>query len=178
MLKISALKLVDRLIAPIVLVFGTKYIAVLAINLVFDFHWDMGFSSQQVFSLPFINYSNAADLVFTNTLSSFLMVIVLALGFTFILLRFQNFTKNRVKPKVASRLSKKSMEYLLIDEEEAFHQVLAWYVLSWVVFLLVLGEFLASSVSPIVLSFSLTVVFVLTVLSTIEAHKSLYEGTK
>ena len=91
MSKLSFLKLLDSFILPFVVVLGSKYFSVLVINLVLFINWEFNLSIFQVFSLPFIQYSSDGDLMLVNSISSLVMSLVLAFGFTLILFRFQFF---------------------------------------------------------------------------------------
>ncbi len=168
---ISLAKLLDGFILPIFLVIGGKYISALFINLIFSFDWRLSTSSSQVFSLPFVQYSNLENLIVANSASSLFMSLVLAVGFTWVIFRFQHFHENYVTPKIASNLHSQKMEYLIIDEVRSHHQITIWFSLAWFTFLLVLLEFLAGSIALFVLITNLTIVLFLSVVILFDMHK-------
>ena len=123
MSKLSFLKLFDSFVLPFVLVIGAKYLSALVINLILVINWEPSFSTFQIFSLPFIHYSSGADLLLVNSISSLIMSLVLAVGFTFILFRFQFFHEDFIPPKVASRLHSKKLDRFMISEGQAHNQL-------------------------------------------------------
>lgn len=165
------LKLLDRLILPIFLVIGTKYISAFVFNLTLSLSWTFNFSDSQIFTLPFIQYSNLEDLIVANSLSSFIMSLVLAIGFIWTIFRFQHFHEYHIPPKVASSLHSRRMEFLIMEEADAHHQITVWFSLAWLIFIVVLLEFLAGSVVLFVLTTTFTIVFFLSAVAIFDVHK-------
>ena len=130
----------------------------LVINLVLSLRWELSFSAYQIFSLPFIQYSSNEDLMLVNSISSLVMSLVLAFGFTLILFRFQFFHEDFIPPKIASILHSKKMDRLIINKSQSHNQLTTWFILAWVTFVVILLEFIGGSVSLIVLIFNLTMV--------------------
>lgn len=171
MSQISLPRLMDALILPVSLVFGSKYIGVFIINLVLSFEWSFSFSASQVFSLPFVHYKSLDELLIANSLSSLIMILVLAVGFTWVFFRFQIFHENFILPKISARLHSKKMEYLIVGEVQAHNQITVWFTLAWLVFLLTLLEFLAGSVVLFVLVVSLTLTLFLSATTLYDMNK-------
>lgn len=171
MFRISLTKLLDESILPLFLVFGGKYISALFINLVFSYDWGFSFSVSQVFSLPFVHYSNFGDLLVANSISSFFMSLVLVVGFSWVIFRFQHFHENHISPKIAANLHSQKMEYLIIDEVEFDHQITVWFSLAWLIFILVLLEFLAGNIALFVLSINTATVLFLSVVTIFNLYK-------
>ena len=163
MSKLSFLKLLDSFILPFVVVLGSKYFSVLVINLVLFINWEFNLSIFQVFSLPFIQYSSDGDLMLVNSISSLVMSLVLAFGFTLILFRFQFFHEDFISPKVASVLHSKKLSRLIVNKSQSHNQLTNWCILAWATFLIILLEFIGGTVSLIVLVINLTMVSLLSV---------------
>ena len=174
MSDISKLGLLDKFILPFLILLGTKYISIFIINLLFSFSWKFGFSFYQVFFLPFIYYSDKRQLIVANSLSSLFVVLVLAIGFTWIIFRFQNFHEHHIKPKTASILHQKKMENLILSDAEFHRQLIVWFSLAWFVFIFILLEFLSGSVILPVLSLNLTVVLFLSLVIISDMFKKDY----
>ncbi len=163
MFKLSSLKLLDSFILPFVVVLGSKYLSALVINLVLSLRWELSFSAYQIFSLPLIQYPSNEDLMLVNSISSLVMSLVLAFGFTLVLFRFQFFHEDFIPPKNASILHSKKMDGLIISKSQSHNQLTTWFILAWVTFLVILLEFIGGSVSLIVLVFNLTMVSLISV---------------
>jgi len=174
MSEISKLGLADKFILPLFILLGTKYISIFIINLLFSFNWKFSFSFYQVFFLPFIHYSDKRQLLVANSLSSLFMVLVLAIGFTWIIFRFQYFHEHHIKPKTASNLHLRKMENLILSDAEVHYQLIIWFSLAWFVFIFILLEFLGGSVILPVLSLNLTVVLFLSLVIMSDMYKKDY----
>ena len=99
------------------------------------------------------------------------MTLVLAVGFTFVIFRFQHYHEWYIEPKLASRLHAKKMEHLILNEVRSHNQITAWFTLAWLVFLLTLLEFLAGSLVLFVLTINFTIVFMLSVVVIFDMYK-------
>ncbi len=168
--KASAAPLLEAIL-PIVLVFGAKYISVFVVALLFSLVWSLSFSASQVFTLPFVQFSSPTDLLLVNSVSSLFMTLVLAIGYTAALYRFQYFHENFIEPKVAARVHTGKMEYLIFKETQAHSQITVWFALSWIVFLLILLEFLANSVVLVVLVANFIITLLLGSAVILDMHK-------
>lgn len=163
MSKLSFLKLLDSFILPLAVVLGSKYLSALVINLALSLSWEFGFSAYQIFSLPFIQYSSNENLMLVNSISSLVMSLVLAIGFTLILFRFQFFHEDFIPPNIASVLHSKKLDRLIINKSQSHNQLTSWFTLAWVTFLVILLEFIGGTVNLIVLSTNLTMVSLISV---------------
>ncbi len=106
-----------------------------------------------------------------NSLSSFIMTLVMAVGFTFVIFRFQYYHEGYIEPKVASRLHTKKMDRLIISEVRSHNQITVWFTLAWLIFLLTLLEFLAGSLVLFVLVINFTIVCMLSVVVVFDMYK-------
>ena len=174
MSEISKLGLADKFILPLFILLGTKYISIFIINLLFSFSWKFGFSFYQVFSLPLIHYSDKRELLAANSLSSLFMILVAAVGFTWIIFRYQHFHEHHVKPKTAANLHLRKMENLILNDSEFHRQLIVWFSLAWFVFIFILLEFLGGSVILPVLSLNLTIVLFLSLVIISDMYKRDY----
>jgi hypothetical protein len=156
---------------PLVLVLGSKYISVFAINIIFNLDWVFSFSVSQVFTLPFVHYVNLTDLVLVNSISSIVMTVVLTVGYALALYRFQYFHENFIEPKVAASLHSKRRDYLIFSEVRAHTQITVWFTLAGLVFLLTLLEFLAGNVVLFALSANFIIVILLGSATVSDMHK-------
>ena len=156
---------------PLVLVLGSKYISVFIINLVLSLEWVFSFSVSQVFTLPFVQYANLADLMLVNSISSTFMIMVLTIGYSVALYRFQYFHENFVEPKVAASLHSKKREYLIFSEVRAHTQITVWFILACSTFLVTLLEFLAGNIVLFVLSLNFIIVVLLGSATVFDMHK-------
>ena len=170
MLKTARFSLVEAIL-PVVLVFGAKYISVFVIALLLSLEWAVGFSLSQIFTLPFIQFSNSADLLLVNSVSSLFMTMILTVGYAAALYRFQYFHENFIEPKVAARVHARNMEYLIFKETQAHSQITVWFILSWIVFLLILLEFLAGSAVLFVLVANFIITLLLGSAIVFDMHK-------
>lgn len=159
------------ILLPLVLVLGAKYISVFIINIVLNLEWVFSFSVSQIFTLPFFQYSDLADLVLVNSISSLFMIMVLTIGYTVALYRFQFFHEDFIEPKVSANLHSQKTEYLIFKEARAHIQITVWFILACIIFLISLLEFLAGSMVLFVLSVNFVIVAILLSATVFDLHQ-------
>ncbi len=181
MSKTHPVKFLDEFILPAVVVVGTKYISVFLVAAIFSYSWKPGFHLFQIFSIPFVEFANQQSLIVVNSISSLVTSLVLAAGFTWVFFRMQYFHEDFLPPKVSSKLYQKKMEFLIISDREAAHQVTAWFLIGAGVFLLNLLGFLAGNLVLFVLVISTSTTFFLSTLTILDMTRkgsSLHQGRR
>ncbi len=155
MRKISALKLLDEAILPVVLVVFCKIVAIFILTLVFNIPWSFN-STSGSYSFYFINFKDASGVFFVSSISDLVMILFVAVGFLWTLFRGSYFREDKLHPITAARLHKKGKESLIVDKNKAYHQAAVWLSLSWFTFFLSLDNVLQGSTS--LLTFGVAVV--------------------
>lgn len=99
------------------------------------------------------------------------MIIVLTIGYSVALYRFQYFHENFIEPKVSASLHSERREYLIFSEARAHTQITVWFTLACVTFLFTLLEFLAGNIVLFVLSVNFIIVALLGSATVFDMHK-------
>ena len=167
--RISLLKFLDEAILPVFLVFGSKLLGIFVLSLLLGFSWR--FSNQGGYLPPFIGYYDFTQGVVANSLSSIVMLLVLAAGFTWVLFRDQHLREDKIHPKVSAYLHRAQMEGFIATNHEMSHQLLVWFSLSWLVLILVFIEYLIGLVVLLVLSLATTFTTLLTIMILLEERR-------
>lgn len=144
--KLSALKLFDELILPFVLLAATRYFSIFIVHWLFSVQLSVG-SKFDLLSLPLVSFKDPRDLPSVNSFSWLVTFVALAFFFGFILFRNLHFHENWIEPKVAARLHKKNLEFLITEAREALHQGASWSVITLISIIFVSTEFLNREVS-------------------------------
>lgn len=162
MQKLSALKLVDESILPVVLVISSKIFFAFLISMFFGITWYIG-SDSSIYNLYFLNFASLSDLYLVNSLSDLAMVLVTAIGFIWVLFRGSYFGEENLHPINAGKLHKSGKQYLIVRSHETYHQATVWLSLSWFVFFLIVNNVFSGITSQIEFGISLTATLGLTV---------------
>ncbi len=155
MRKISALKLVDEAILPVVIVIAAKIASIFVLTYLFSIPWTFQ-ADEATFGFYFINFKKLSDVYFVVSLSDLVVSLTVAIGFLWVLFRGNYFGEDKIHPITASRLHKKGQESLIVSRNETYHQALIWLSLSWFTFFLVLDNVLSGISSQ--LTFGITLV--------------------
>ena len=156
---------------PTVLIIGSKYVSVFIFNLVLFLDWRFAFSAYQVFTIPFIQYKNQTDLIMVSSFSTLIMTMVLAVGYSLALYRFQYFHEKFITPKLAARLYSKKKEHLIFQEARAHNQITVWFALAWSTFLVTLLGYLGGTIVLFVVLVNLVIVLLLSSATIFDMHK-------
>ena len=172
----SIVKTLDKLILPVVIFIGTRYVGiflpVLFSRVEFQFAFDFN-----LISIPFIEFVNFNNLLFLNSLSWLLTAAVFGIVFSFIAFRSLHLNEDWLHPKEATKLHKRKLDHFLITAEEASHQVLAWSLVTLVALNLSIVDFLSGAISTVVfgvivsISALLVALFVLSLSRGLEREK-------
>lgn len=159
--KISALKLVDEAVIPVVLVIGAKICAIFLVTIVLNYPWTFGRVDDSL-SLWFITFSNFNHLIVVSSISDFFAALVAGIGFAWIIYRSEDFGKENLHPKRASHLHRKGLEFLIINTYEAFHQASIWFIVSWLTVFSIFLNSIVGITSVFILGFSVSITLILT----------------
>lgn len=151
----SALKLIDEAILPVVLVIASKIASIFLLSLIFSIPWSLN-STSGSYSFYFIHFTNASSVFFISSISDLVMICVVALGFLWTLFRGNYFREDKLHPIDQAKLHKKGKEDLIVAKNEAYHQAAVWLSLSWATFFLSLDNVLQGATSQ--LTFGVAVV--------------------
>lgn len=129
--KLSALKLIDEAILPLVLVVCSKIFASFILTILLGISWVLTNQTSSGYNLYFLSFSNQEDLYLINTFSDLVMILVSAIGFVWVLFRANFFGQSRLHPIFAAKLYKKGREHMIMSDHEVYHQAAIWLTLSW-----------------------------------------------
>jgi len=124
-----AIKLIDELILPVVVLVAARYLGVFVAQLGFSVNFSLGTVTDS-FTLPFIHFAGPMGQFIANSLSWTFVTIVMAAYFGLVLFRSLHFHKDYLHPKHAKYVHNKRLEFLLIGKEDSFYQTLVWFGLS------------------------------------------------
>ena len=159
MFKLSWLKIIDEAVLPVCLVVASKIAGVLLAAYFFNLKYD---SNQTVI---FLKFSEAAATKTANSFALILMLIVILVGFGFVLLKAYYFHESHIHPKSSARLAKLKLANLIEGNFEIYHQAIIWLGLFWFVFFLGLVQFINGEIywwlTAVALFFAVTLTSIL-----------------
>lgn len=162
MRKISALKLIDEAILPVVVVIASKIASIFVLTFLFNIPWTFKAEASS-YGFYFINFTKASDVFFVVSLSDLVMVLAAAVGFLWVLFRGNYFGEDKMHPVEASRLHKKGREGLIVSSREAYHQAVVWLSISWFTFFLILDNVLNDATSQLTFGVAIVATLGLTI---------------
>lgn len=124
----SLLKLIDEAIIPALIVFGAKLIGLVAANYWYDLSWDM--TSRQGF-FPLLSYRSTEAFLLANTFSNGLVLVVILIGFLWVLVRAHTFHGSHISPRLSVALVQKQLTGLVVHSWELYHQAVIWLAYLW-----------------------------------------------
>lgn len=161
--KVSALKLIDEAILPVVLVLASKITVAFLVSGLFGLVWNFNLSASSN-SLFFLNFTSKPDLYLVNSFSDLIMILVTSAGFVWVLFRHKHFGEENIHPIAKSKLHKQNQEFLIVTFQETYHQAAVWLSLSWFVLFIVFNNVILAATSQINLGIAFIVTAVLSIL--------------
>ncbi len=158
--KISAVRFIDEVILPIVLVVGVKFLSVLLLTIILGFSWS--FDSEVKNRLLIFSFQRFSELTTVSNISDIAAVLTSCIGFSWVVFRATYFRKDRIHPAAEVLLRQNSREALLFSKEESLHQVTVWLVISWFLLFFVLNNVLVGITSFFVLGLGIGINIALT----------------
>ena len=145
--KLSLLKSLDKIILPLVLLIGARYLGVFLYALInpFQFSFSRNFD---LLSLPFVK-GGQEGLLGANSFSWIFTAAVLALAFGFIAFRNLYLHEDLLHPKQATHLHRSKMDHLIVNYQDAFHQGISWWVVALISLSLALADYLSGTASTV-----------------------------
>jgi len=152
--QISAVKILDELILPLVIVAVSRYLSIFIAALVLPFSFSLSLAGGY-HSLWFIDFPNKTQAAQANLISWLFVTTVLAAYFGFVVFRSLHFSHEQLHPKHAQKLHSSNMEFLIINQEEAFHQIVSWLVIDLLIFTFLFFDFLNGGLGAAALGYFL-----------------------
>ncbi|MCA9379360.1 hypothetical protein KC640_02940 [Candidatus Dojkabacteria bacterium] len=131
----SLVKLIDISLTPAALMVVGKVLGlILTVNL-FGLPWTV---TQVQGTLSTIRpVVLADDLITANTYSDLAMFVLLAVGFTFVLLQATHFHDTHISPRMLMRLSNHNLMDLVKSSFDIYHAATIWLIFLWVCFFVI-----------------------------------------
>ncbi|MCH7541177.1 hypothetical protein IH981_00135 [Patescibacteria group bacterium] len=148
MKKLSLLKSLDKIILPLVLLIGARYLGFFLYGLMSSFQFTFS-RNFDLASLPFIKYVGESDLLTANSFSWIFTAAVLAFSFGFIAFRNLYLHEDLLHPKQATHLHRSRMDHFIVSSHDAFHQGISWWVVALISLSLALADYLSGAASTI-----------------------------
>ena len=161
MSKLSALKILDRAILPVIILFATKILAILLGSLIFNIGWQFNFSSS-FYNFLFLQFYSREDLSILTNFSDTWLILICALIFCWYVFQALHLNKDRTHPTFISRLIHRRASHLITDNLQMQHNLTVWLLLSWIVFFLVAINFYQGLTSSFALGLGLATTLCLT----------------
>jgi hypothetical protein len=168
--RISAIKVIDKAILPIVLVLGSKFVTVFLLTIFFGFAWS--FDNEVKNRLLIFSFEKFTDLVIISTVSDSIAVLTACTGLAWVIFRSSTFRKDKIHPVVEVKIRQKAQESLILEKEDSQHETTVWLVISWFLLFFVLNNVLVGITSFFVLGMGVGVNLALT----IAFYKELTDG--
>lgn len=160
--KITPLRLIDRAILPVIIVFGAKLGSILVFSSVFNYTWslDYNFSANHLF---FLTFENKNDIYVLSNISNFVVVLLTACYFTWVLFKAEYLGQNHIHPNLMTKLYESGREFFISKEEIVYHEATVWFTISWFVLFTIALDVSAGNSSFMILGFAFAVVTMLSV---------------
>lgn len=159
----SFIKLLDNALLPASLMLVSKFIGVFLTIKVFNLDWVVNQTPNNF--LSFQTVLSSQDVILVTSYSDLIMFGVLALGFSFNLIRAIFFHNSHINSDLINRLASKNLLSLIANSYEIYHSATVWLFFMWAAALMVLSSALTNSIYSWVgllvlgLSILLTIVF-------------------
>jgi len=120
------LRLIDEAIVPAILVISVKILGMFAVTKIFGYTWSLDLTS--FFGLKFESHE---ALLAVNSYSNLLVLIVLAAGLLWIIIRAVHFHETHISPRLALRLFSWDLSHLVVSSVDVYHQAVVWLSYLW-----------------------------------------------
>ncbi|MBI2414716.1 hypothetical protein HYV31_02660 [candidate division WWE3 bacterium] len=116
-------KLVDEAIVPAIVLLSVRIVAVLVVAKFFDISFSFG-------ARGFI-YTNRSDFIFVNSYSTASMIVVLAVGLIYVLLKSLIFHESHIPPHTAAKLFSLNLSGFIQTSFDVYSQGAIWLAYSY-----------------------------------------------
>ena len=158
---VSALKLIDRALLPIVVLVAAKLLGIFLACLIFGIGFEYRLSAT-VNNFLFLQFSSREDLSVVINFSDIITVLACGLGFSWVLFQANHLNIDKTHPTKISKLYHKGRDFWLTKTGQVDHALSVWLGLSWLVLFLVLVNVYQGLTSDFVLGVSLALTLGLT----------------
>jgi len=157
--KLSILKLLDKIVLPLVILIAARYIGLFLFGFIPSNTFNFSFSKQWN-TIPFLKLPNEASLS-ANSFSWAFVALVVALYFGFLAFRNLHLNQEFIHPKQARFFHNKNIEFLIVEAREALHQNIALVLLSAANLVFISRDFFRGTLSPLIFGLLLAEISIL-----------------
>lgn len=131
----SLINLIDLALLPAALMVVSKFLGlVLTIN-IFNLPWTLKEVPQTFFSIRPGLLSE--DIITANSYSDLIMYLVLAIGFSFVLVQATHFHDSHIQPRLLMRLANNNLAGLVRSSFDIYHAAAIWTIFIWLANILI-----------------------------------------
>lgn len=159
--QLSALKVIDRALLPIVVVIAVKILGNFLGSLIFDINYVFNFSAT-VNNFLFFQFEDFESLSTIVNFSDTLLILTCGLALSWIIFQASNLNIDITHPTIINRIYKTGRNFWLTSNGQIYHQASVWLGLTWLVLFLILVDVYQNLTSTFVLGLSLAVTLGLT----------------
>jgi len=131
----SLVKLVDLSLLPAAIMIIGKFIGIIITIQLFNLPWSIKEYTNDIFSLT--TSVNPTDLQTVTSYSDLIMFSIIALFFTFTIIRAVYLHSTHVKPTLVTQLADKNLLNLIQSSYEIYHSSAVWLLFSWIATILI-----------------------------------------
>lgn len=132
----SLVKVIDVALLPAALMVVSKLIGIFISAALFEIEIDISSAAESILSIrPVVE---SADLSALSTYSDLIMYLLLASGFTFILVQATHFHDTHINPRLLVKLNKHNLTGLVQSSFKIYHSAAIWSIVLWIATILVL----------------------------------------
>lgn len=135
MFSTTLVRLIDESVLPALILVLTKLAGVLFIARFFNLSFEIA-ARGKFLPLPSFTFMSGEDYIKVNAYSNFLMFVVVALGFIFVLIRAHHFHGSHIHPNTLARVERWGLGRLIGESVDIYHQALIWLLFTWFVVIL------------------------------------------
>jgi len=126
------LQLINETIIPALLVVTAKLVGIVLTMLLFGISWSVNYDS----AIPRITFYSSEDFITVSSWSSFFVVLVIAVGLLWLLVRAHVFHDTHVTPQLTLRLLNLDLTHFLTTTVEISRQAVIWLSYLWLLIIL------------------------------------------
>lgn len=139
-----------------VIVIAAKLVTLFLLASYLTVPWQFSFDGNGYVTY-FISFADIDNLAVISNFSDLVMVLVVAVGFVWVIFRAHHFREDKIHPHLAAKLHQKNRQKLIISAFEIYHQALIWLALSWFTLFLITTNIVLGYTSTFILGLAMAV---------------------
>lgn len=127
----SLIKLVDASLFPAAALVVSKVIGLVVVITIFQLPWDL-LSAGGLLGVGITPVMRPEHVALASTYSDLVMLVLMGLGFSFVLARATIFSHHRISPRMLVKLSNANLMGLVKSSYDVYHHASIWLMFMWI----------------------------------------------